>query len=65
MRIAATWNSVVEGPGDLRHETQLVPAAFRDLTVRKPAPRWSGPGTLLLVILVLLMASAADYGWYY
>jgi membrane fusion protein (multidrug efflux system) len=46
-------------------QTQLVPAAFRDVTVRKPAPRRSGRAALLLVILLLLAAAAGGYGWYY
>jgi membrane fusion protein (multidrug efflux system) len=46
-------------------QTQLVPAAFRDLTVRKPAPRRFGRAALLLVILLLLAAAAGGYGWYY
>jgi membrane fusion protein (multidrug efflux system) len=45
-------------------ETQLVPAAFRDLTVRERAPGAIRPRALLL-ILVLLMASATGCGWYY
>jgi len=46
-------------------ETRLVPAAFRDFTVPKPAPRRSGRAALLQMILLLLAASACAYGWYY
>jgi membrane fusion protein (multidrug efflux system) len=47
-------------------ETLLVPAAFRDLTVLKPVPRRRfGPRAYLLVVVLLLMAVAAGYGWYY
>jgi membrane fusion protein (multidrug efflux system) len=46
-------------------DTQLVPAAFRDLTVVKPAPRRFGSRAALPVVAVLLMAAAAGYGWYY
>jgi membrane fusion protein (multidrug efflux system) len=47
-------------------DTLLVPAAFRDLAVLKPAPRrFRGRALLLLLVAVMLMAGAAGYGWYY
>jgi membrane fusion protein (multidrug efflux system) len=54
----------VEAEGSF-NEMRLVPAAFRDLTVHKPAPRRSGRAALLLVALLLLAGSAGGYGWYY
>jgi membrane fusion protein (multidrug efflux system) len=47
-------------------DAMLVPAAFRDLAVLKPAPRrFTVRALLLLVAVLLLMAGAAGYGWYY
>jgi membrane fusion protein, multidrug efflux system len=44
----------------------LVPAAFRDLAVLKPARRrFRGRAWLLLLVVVMLIAGAAGYGWYY
>jgi membrane fusion protein (multidrug efflux system) len=47
-------------------QRSLVPAAFRDLAVLKPAPRrFRGRAWLLLLVVVMVMAGAAGYGWYY
>jgi membrane fusion protein (multidrug efflux system) len=47
-------------------QRSLVPAAFRDLAVVKPAPRrFRGRAWLLLLVVVMLMAGAAGYGWHY
>jgi hypothetical protein len=46
-------------------DTPLVPAAFRDLAVLRPAPRRFRARAVLPAVAVLLMAAAAGYGWYY
>jgi hypothetical protein len=65
MQIAATWKLLQVEAERFFSETQLVPAAFRDLTVRNTVQRRSRSRTLLLVIPALVMACAAGYGWCY